>query len=67
MDKCHNRGHNRAQKWDSLPTELSGKPGRDLEDAEEIKKRCKEYKEELYKKDLNKLNYYDGMVSHPPY
>ena len=53
MDKCHNR----AQKWDSLPTELSGKPGRDLVDAEEIKKRWKEYTEELHKKDLNELNY----------
>ena len=63
MDKCHNR----AQKWDSLPTELSGKPGRDLVDAEEIKKRWKEYTEELHKKDLNELNYYDGMVSHLPY
>ena len=40
---------------------------RDLVDAEEIKKRCKEYMEELYKKDLNKLDYYNGVVwlSHP--
>ena len=34
-------------------------------DTEEIKKRWKEYMEELHKKDLNKLNYYDGVVSHP--
>ena len=38
---------------------------RDLVDAEEIKKRWKEYMEKLYKKDLNELDYYDGMVSHP--
>ena len=39
--------------------------GRDLVDAEEIKKRWKEYMEELYKKDSDVLDDYDGMVSHP--
>ena len=34
-------------------------------DAEEIKKTWKEYTEELYKKDLNEPDYYDGVVSHP--
>ena len=38
---------------------------RDLVDAEEIKKRWKEYTEERYKKDTNELDYYDGVVSHP--
>ena len=38
---------------------------RDLVNAEEIKKRWKEYMEELYKKDLNEPDYYDGVVSHP--
>ena len=38
---------------------------RDLLDAEEIKKRWKEYTEELYKKDLSEPDYYDGMVHHP--
>ena len=33
--------------------------------AEEIKKRWKEHVEELYKKDPNELDYYDGMVSNP--
>ena len=37
---------------------------RDRADAEEIKKRWKEYTE-LYKKDLNEPDYYDGAVSHP--
>ena len=37
---------------------------RDLVEAEEIK-RLKEYMEELYKKDLNELGYYSGVVSHP--
>ena len=38
---------------------------RDLVDAEEIKKRWKEYMEELYKKDPNELDYFNGVVSHP--
>ena len=39
--------------------------GRDLVDEEEIKNRWKEYMEELYQKDLNELDNYDGVVSHP--
>ena len=38
---------------------------RDLVDTEKIKKRWKEYTEELNKKDLNQPDYYDGVVSHP--
>ena len=44
---------------------IKDRNGRDLEDAKEIKKRWKEYTEELYKKDINELDYYDGVVSHP--
>ena len=44
---------------------IKDKGGRDLVDTEEIKKRWKEYTEELYKKDINELDYYDGVVSHP--
>ena len=39
--------------------------GRDLVEAEEIKRRWKEYIEELYKKDINEPDNYDGVVSHP--
>ena len=35
---------------------IKNRNGRDLVDAEEIKKRWKEYMEELYKKDLNELD-----------
>ena len=42
---------------------IKDKNGRDLVDAEEIKKRWKEYMEELYKKDLNEPDYYDGYSS----
>ena len=38
---------------------------RDLVDGEEIKKRGKEYTEELYKKYPDELNDYNGVVSHP--
>ena len=44
---------------------IKDKNGQDLVDTEEIKKRWKEYTEELYKKDLNELDYSDGVVSHP--
>ena len=43
---------------------IKDKNGKDLVDAEKIKKRWKEYTEELYKKDLNEMDYYDGVVSH---
>ena len=44
---------------------IKDRNGRDLVDAEEIKKRWKEYTEELYKKDLNELDNHNGVVSHP--
>ena len=44
---------------------IKDKNGRDLVDAEEIKKRWKQYTEELYKKDLNEPDHYNGVVSHP--
>ena len=44
---------------------IKDKNGRDLADTEEIKKRCKEYAEELHNRDLNKPDYYDSVVSHP--
>ena len=36
-----------------------------LVDAEGVKKKWKEYMEEVYKKDLNEPDYYGGVVSHP--
>ena len=41
---------------------IKDKNGQDLVDTEEIKKRWKEYTEELYKKDLNELNCYHDVV-----
>ena len=36
----------------------------DLTETENIKKRCKEYTEELYKKDLNDPDNHDGVLAH---
>ena len=43
---------------------IKNRNDRVLVDAEEIKKRWKEYTE-LCKKDLNEPDFYDGVVSHP--
>ena len=38
--------------------------GRDLTEAEGIKKRWQEYTEELYKKDLHDQDNHDGVITH---
>ena len=38
--------------------------GRDLTEAEDIKKRWQEYIEELYKKDLHEQDNHDGVITH---
>ena len=38
--------------------------GRDLREAEDIKKRWQEYTEELYKKDLHDPDNHDGVITH---
>ena len=38
--------------------------GVDLTEAEDIKKRCQEYTEELYKKDLHDPDNHDGVITH---
>ena len=38
--------------------------GKDLTEAEDIKKRQREYTEELYKKDLHNQDNHDGVISH---
>ena len=44
---------------------IKDRNGRDLLDAEEIKKRWKEYAERLHERNLNEPDNYDGVVSHP--
>ena len=43
---------------------INGRNGRDLTEAEDIKKRWQEYTEELYKKDLYDPDNHDGVITH---
>ena len=43
---------------------IKDRNGRDLTEAENIKKRRQEYTEELYKKDLHDADNHDGMITH---
>ena len=43
---------------------IKDRNGMDLTEAEDIKKRWQEYTEELYKKDLNFPDNYDGVITH---
>ena len=44
---------------------IKDRNGRDLTEAEDIKKRWQKYTEELYKNDLNDQDNHDGLVTHP--
>ena len=43
---------------------IKDKNSKDLTEAEEIKKMWQEYTEELFKRDLNDVDYYSGVVTH---
>ena len=43
---------------------IKDRNGMDLTEAEDIKKRWQEYREELYKKDLHDQDNHDGMITH---
>ena len=43
---------------------INGRNGMDLTEAEGIKKRCQEYTEELYEKDLHDPDNHDDMITH---
>ena len=43
---------------------IKDRNGKDLREAEEIKKRWQEYTEELYKKDLHNQHNHNGMITH---
>jgi len=43
---------------------IKDRNGTDLREAEDIKKNCQEYTEELYKKDLHDPDNYDGVITH---
>ena len=65
----HRIGHN----WSDLAQQgkisckdgqNKGQNGKDLKEAEEIKKRWQEYTEEPYKRSLNDPDNHDGVVTH---
>ena len=43
---------------------IKGRNGMDLTEAEDIKKRCQEYTEEPYKKDLHDPDNHDAVITH---
>ena len=43
---------------------IKDRNGMELTEAEDIKKRCQEYTEELYKKDLHDPDNHDGVITH---
>ena len=43
---------------------IKDRNGRELTEAEDIKKRWQEYTEELYKKDLQDPDNHDGVITH---
>ena len=43
---------------------IKDRNGKDLTEAEDIKKRWQEYAGELYKKDLNDPGNHDGVITH---
>jgi len=43
---------------------IKDRNGMDLTEAEDIKKRCQEYTEELYKKGLQEQDNHDGVITH---
>ena len=61
------RGH-KSESANLFIAELMGslkdRNGMDLTEADNIKKRWQEYKEELYKKDLHDLDNHDGVITH---
>ena len=43
---------------------IKDRNGMDLTEADDIKKRCQEYTEVLYKKDLHDQDNHNGVISH---
>ena len=43
---------------------IKDRNGMDLTEAEDTKKRCQEYTEELYKKDLHDPDNHNGVITH---
>ena len=51
-------------KFQAKMGSIKDRNGRDLTEAEDIKKRWQEYTEELYKKDLHDADNHNGVITH---
>ena len=51
-------------KFQAKMGSIKDRNGRDLIEAEDIKKKWQEYTEELYKKDLHAPDNHDGVITH---
>ena len=54
----------REGKFHAKMGTIKDRNGRDLTEAEDIKKRWQEYTEELYKKDLHYPDNHNGVITH---
>ena len=43
---------------------IKDRNGKDLTEAEDLKKRCQDYTEEMYKKELHDPDNHDGVITH---
>ena len=53
-----------ATPWTAEMGTIKDRNCMDLTEAEDIKRRCQEYTEELYKKDLHDPDDHNGMITH---
>ena len=59
----HKNGDTKGESHANMST-IKDRHGKDLTEAEEIKNRWQEYREELYKKGLNDPDNHDGVAPH---
>ena len=64
-DRCRNQITLTSKTFHPKMGTTKDRNSKDLTEADEIKKRCSEYTQELYKKDLNDPDNHDGVVTHP--
>ena len=59
-----NKIRNTKKIFDAKMGSIKDRNGMDLTETEEIKKRCQEYTEELYKKDLHHPDNHNDVITH---
>ena len=61
---CFKKIGNIKGTFHSRMSTIKNRNGKDLTEAEDIKKRWEEYTEEIYKKDLHDPDNHNGMITH---